>query len=285
VDVLDSITYAADPSRLDCPVQTYMCDISQPINTRIVNRQYDYILHLAAETHVDNSITDPLRFVYTNVVGTANMLEFARKQRKLKAFLYFSTDEVFGPAPSGVLYSEWDRYNSGNPYSATKAGAEELTLAYGNTYKLPIIITHTMNVFGHKQHSEKFIPSTVRKILNGEKVIIHANKTRTHAGSRFYIHTDNVAHAIDFVLENGRTQDKYNIVGEQEIDNLSLAQMIADTLEKPLKYELVDFHSSRPGHDLRYGLDGTKLADMGWTIPDSFEDSLRATVKAIRDNL
>lgn len=281
VHCLDAITYAADPDRLD-KAHIITCDITHEINEKLVGTDYNYILHLAAETHVDNSITDPLRFVYTNVLGTANMLEFARKQKNLKCFLYFSTDEVFGPAPEGTLYKEWDRYNSGNPYAATKAGGEELTLAYGNTYKLPVIITHTMNVFGPTQHIEKFIPSTIKKILSEEQVIIHANKERTKAGSRFYIHSENVAKAVDFVLENGELQEKYNIVGEKEVDNLNLAKMIANILDKPLKYELVDFHSSRPGHDLRYGLDGSRLKEMGWELPDSFEDSLRKTVEWYR---
>lgn len=278
VEILDWPTYAANPSRLEEKLPLHLCDITQPIPAI---GQYDYILHLAAETHVDNSITDPLLFVRTNVMGTANMLEFARTQTNLKAFLYFSTDEVFGPAPGKTLYKEWDRYNSGNPYSAAKAGGEELALAYGNTYKLPIIVTHTMNVFGETQHPEKFIPMTIQKILNGETVIIHANPEKTKAGSRFYIHASNVARAVEFVLNNGKLQDKYNIVGEQEVDNLELAQLIAATLKKPLKYELVDFHSSRPGHDLRYGLDGTRLKDMGWKIPTNFEQSLRHTVLTI----
>ncbi len=284
IDILDSYTYAGDPERLDSLAKIFALDISQPINTKIVNKQYDYILHLAAETHVDNSITDPGRFVMTNVVGTYNMLEFARKQKNLKAFLYFSTDEVFGPAPGDTLYKEWDRYNSGNPYSATKAGGEELTLAYGNTYKLPVMITHTMNVFGAMQHPEKFVPMTVAKVLKGEKVIIHANADKTKAGSRFYIHADNVAKAVWFVLNKGKLQDKYNIVGEQEVDNLQLAQRIAEILGKPLNYELVDFHSSRPGHDLRYGLDGSKLAEMGWKVPTSFDASLVETVEEIAKN-
>jgi dTDP-glucose 4,6-dehydratase len=275
VDVLDSLTYASDTNRLD-KVHIYTYDFTQPIR---LNKQYDYILHLGAETHVDNSITDPLLFVRSNVMGTANMLEFARSQTDFKCFLYFSTDEVFGPAPTGILYKEWDRYNSGNPYAASKAGAEELTLAYGNTYKLPVMITHTMNVFGPSQHKEKFIPSTISKILRGQPVVIHANKDKTKAGSRFYIHADNVAKAVEFVLDNGSLQDKYNIVGEREVDNLELAKMIAIILGKELKYELVDFHSSRPGHDLRYGLDGSKLYKMGWRLSDSFEDSLVKTVR------
>lgn len=280
VHMLDNYTYAADPTRLDNPQpqMVYKFDITQPIISRLLPNDYDYILHLAAETHVDNSIEDPLRFVRTNVLGTANMLEFARQCENLKGFLYFSTDEVFGPAPGSVLYKEWDRYNSGNPYSAAKAGGEELTLAYGNTYKLPIIITHTMNAFGPSQHIEKFIPKTINDILSGNKVIIHADQTKTIPGSRFYIHTKNIASAVDFVLQNGKTQDKYNIVGEREVTNLEVAELIAKHLDKTLNYELVDFHSSRPGHDLRYGLDGAKLAAMGWKPEDKFEEGLRETV-------
>lgn len=275
VDTIDSLTYASDTNRLKYGVHTFTYDITRPLR---LNKQYDYILHLAAETHVDKSIEDPLKFIKTNIIGTYNMLEFAR-QHPPKRFLYFSTDEVFGPAPDGVLYKEWDRYNSGNPYSATKAGGEELCLAYKNTHKLPITITHTMNVFGESQHPEKFIPSTVKKILNGETVIIHGDKTRTKPGSRFYIHARQVAEAVEFVLK--QDCDKYNIVGEREVDNLTLAKMIADILGKDLKYEIVDFHSSRPGHDLRYALDGSKLKNLGWEPTDSFEESLRKTVEHV----
>ena len=127
----------------------------------------DYILHLAAGSHVNRSIEYPMEFVLDNVVGTANILEFARKTNKnLDRFIYFSTDEVFGPAPKGIDYKENDRYNSTNPYSATKAGGEELAVAYQNTYGLPIYITHTMNVFGERQHPEKFIPMSIKNITN-----------------------------------------------------------------------------------------------------------------------
>lgn len=275
VDVLDSLTYASDPSRLNTPKHIFTYDIRFPIR---LATQYDYILHLAAETHVDNSITDPMSFVMTNFVGTANLLEFARKQTHLQKFLYFSTDEVFGPAPEGVNYKEWDRYNSGNPYAATKAGAEELVLAYGNTYKLPVMITHTMNAFGPTQHEEKFIPSTIKKIKNGETVIIHADKTRTKSGSRFYIHTKDIARAVAFVLEHGELQDKYNIVGKEETSNLDVAKLIAKMLGKDLKYEMVDFHSARPGHDLRYALDGTKLKLMGWEPTLTLEEGLKGVI-------
>jgi dTDP-glucose 4,6-dehydratase len=239
----------------------------------------DTVLHIGAGSHVDRSIEDPLSFVMDNVVGTCNILNYARHLDNLDNFVYFSTDEVFGPAPEGVNYKEWDRYQSGNPYSATKAGGEELCLAFENTYKMPIKISHCMNIFGERQHPEKFIPSCIRKIYRGEKVIIHANKSLTLAGSRFYIHAQNVCSAVDFILKNGKNGDKFNIVGEREIDNLSLAKMIADIMDKPLNYELVDFHSSRPGHDLRYALDGTKMKEMGWDLPMNLSESMEAVVK------
>jgi dTDP-glucose 4,6-dehydratase len=254
-------------------------DLRAPIGDLLAGQigEHDYILHLAALTHVDRSIADPLAAVADNVMGTAHILEHAR--RGCSRFLYFGTDEVFGPAPEGIAYKEWDRYRSTNPYSATKAGGEELTLAYQNTYRLPAFCTHTMNVFGERQHPEKFIPNTIRKVRGGERVIIHADKTLTKPGSRFYIHARNVADAILFLLQHGEPGDKYNIVGEVECNNLQLAELIADCVGKKLIYEFVDFHSSRPGHDLRYALDGLKMAGLGWRPKVSFEESLRRVVE------
>ena len=140
-------------------VRTVFHDLRAEINplTRSFIGNVDYILHLAAASHVDRSISHPLEFVQDNIIGTANILEFARKSDNLEMFINFSTDEIFGVAPPGVSYKERDRYNSTNPYSATKAGAEELCVAYENTYKIPMMITHTMNVFGERQAPEKFI--------------------------------------------------------------------------------------------------------------------------------
>ena len=237
----------------------------------------DIILHLAAGSHVDRSIYYPMEFVLDNVVGTANILDFARNindTKGLERFIYFSTDEVFGPAPNGIDYKENDRYNSTNPYSATKAGGEELAVAYENTYKLPVYITHTMNVFGERQHPEKFIPMCVKKIRDGETITVHSDKTKTIPGTRHYIHAEDVAEAILFLLTKsidveldygGAKCPKFNIVGPEEINNLELAQIIADSQNKVLKHEMVDFHSSRPGHDLRYSLSGEKMKILGWT--------------------
>lgn len=288
-------------------VRVITCDFNQELSTgvkREIGNGIDYFLHLAAETHVDNSISDPWPFVQANVIGTFHMLQWARELKDLKKLIYFSTDEVFGPAAPNIFsgsyfeheafadlrqekweyrsYCEWDRYNSGNPYSATKAGGEELCLAWANTYKVPVAITHCMNVFGERQHYEKFIPKVVRSILFKEKIYIHSNKDKTKAGSRFYIHGRNVADAVLFLLDKAVTGDKYNIVGEKEVDNLTLVNKIAYIMGVPYwkepECELIDFHSSRPGHDLRYSLDGSKMKQMGWEPPKDFENSLEKTI-------
>lgn len=287
----DMDCWSKEGHRVKPIVHDLRCTVNDQVAAQI--GEVDYILHLAASTHVDRSISDPMGFVLDNVVGTTNVLQFARQQKNLKTFLYFSTDEVFGPAPEGTAYKEWDRYNSGNPYAAAKAGGEEMVLAFANTYRLPCIITHTMNVYGERQHPEKFIPMTIKKILQGEKILIHSNKDRTKAGSRFWIHGRNVAGAILFLLNLKREDylgnefkgaDKYNIVGEKEIDNLTMAQLIhgfifEDKITNPLNYEMTDFHSSRPGHDLRYGLNGEKMKYLGWSLPVNFEESLRKTIQ------
>ena len=292
IDIIDRLSYSSSGfDRLkdvncydDKRIRHFTHNITLPVQEGLLEELQgcDYIIHLAAETHVDRSIENPEPFVMSNVVGTMRMLDFARQCTNLKKFFYMSTDEVFGPAhiethPNG--FTEWERYNSTNPYSAAKAGAEELCLAYANTYKLPVVIAHTMNLGGERQHPEKFIPSTIRKVHLGEKVIIHSDKDKITPGSRFYIHCRNAASAIEMLLEKGEPRDKYNIVGEREVTNLELAQMIADCVGKPLNYEMTDFHSQRPGHDLRYGLDGAKMRAMGWSNPKRIEEWLPKVVE------
>jgi len=251
-------------------------DLKAEINSQIKSEigKPDIILHLAAASHVDRSIKYPMEFVNDNVVGTVNLLNFAKENNNLEKFVYFSTDEIFGNAPNGVSYKEYDRYNSTNPYSASKAAAEEFCVAYENTYKMPVFITHTMNVFGERQHPEKFIPMVIQRVRDGKKVLIHSNEEKTKAGSRHYIHAQDVADGLMFILnlknykhkgDFGNAKcPKFNLVGPEEIDNLTLAQMIAKVQKKELKYELIDNHSSRPGHDLRYSLSPELLKKLGW---------------------
>ncbi len=263
-------------------------DLRSAINESLEKQlgQFDFIIHVAASSHVDRSIDQPINFVLDNVVGTCHVLDFARRQKNLKKFIYFSTDEIFGPAPPGVAYDEYDRYNSTNPYSASKAGGEELCVAFRNTYKVPVIVTHTMNIFGPRQHPEKFVPMCISKVRDGEKIMIHSDETRTIPGSRYYIHVEDVAEAVWFLMgTDGREQQdcplcpKFNIVGKEELDNLTLAQYIAEGVGKPLRYELVDFHSARPGHDLRYALSGKRLAELGWEPKTSIRERIREVVE------
>lgn len=270
-------------------------DLKAEINPLVKSEigKVDYIAHLAAGSHVDRSIEYPMEFVLDNVVGTANILEYARSQNNLERFVYFSTDEVFGPAPDGIKYKENDRYNSTNPYSASKAGGEELAVAYENTYGLPVYITHTMNVFGQRQHPEKYIPMCISKINRYETVTIHSDNTKTIPGSRHYIHAEDVSDAVLFLLNNklvlktewgGAKCPKFNIVGAEEINNYDLAKLIADAQNKPLNYQFIDFHSSRPGHDLRYALDGDKMKSLGWVPPKSVQQRITEVVKWTLNN-
>ena len=288
-EVVDS--YPDDKKRIKVVHHDLKAELNPQIKATI--GKVDYIAHLAAGSHVDRSIDYPLEFVMDNVVGTAHILDYARNLDNLDMFAYFSTDEVFGPAPGDIKYKENDRYNSTNPYSATKAGAEELVVAYENTYGLPSFITHTMNVFGERQNAEKYIPMVIKKVRDNEKVTVHANEEKTIAGSRHYIHAKDVANALLFLFHydiktlkidytEGKCQ-KFNIVGKDEINNLELAQFIAKVQNKDLIHEMVDFHSSRPGHDLRYALDGSKMANMGW-VPQSAFGRLESVIKWTLDN-
>jgi dTDP-glucose 4,6-dehydratase len=192
-------------------------------------------------------------------------------------------------------FKEWDRLNPNNPYAAAKAAAEMAVISFANTYQMPIVITNTMNVYGERQHPEKYVPMCIKKCLDGEKIMIHSTKDKLQAGKRHYLHARNISAATLWVIENGKlldgsaAQGRYNIVGEVEVDNLAMAQKIHGFVKEwadekgiavpDLNYEMVDFHSSRPGHDLRYALDGKKLADEGFTYPTSFEESLRKMVR------
>lgn len=269
-------------------VKVFTIDLCNELSDGVkkeIGEDINYIVHMAAETHVDNSIKEPMKIITNNVNSTVNLLEWARTLQNLEIFFYFSTDEVFGPALGDTLYKEWDRHRPTNPYSASKSAAENICISYENTYKVPLMIVNVMNAFGERQHVEKFIPLCIKKVLNDELVYIHSYPDKKESGTRFYIHAQNIASAVLFLIQNGTIGEKYNIAGEKEVSNLDLALLIAKSVGKELKYEMIDFHSSRPGHDLRYGLDGNKIYELGWNPKFDFEKSLEKTVKWTLNNL
>lgn len=263
-------------------------DLTAPFTEQTKKRigKIDYILNIASNSHVHRSIDNPGEFILGNTALAYNMLELAR-ELKPEIFLQFSTDETFGPAPIGVNHKEWSTILPSNPYSASKACQEAIAIAYWRTYRVPVIITNTMNLVGETQDSEKYPAQLLRKINNDEVVTVHGSEG--NIGSRYYIHARNAADAVFFILKNLPPKlykddgsidrpDRYNIVGETELDNLEFAKMVSKILGKELKYELVEFHKGRPGHDRRYALDGTKLKELGWQPPIDFEFSLGKTI-------
>lgn len=290
---LDSFKHRGDTERTrHLPKDRYQIithDLNAPISHRTIDYigPIDYVVAFASDSHVERSITDPVPFAQNNTNLALHTLEYAR-QIKPQKLVWISTDEVYGAAPEGVQHAEWSEILPSNVYSASKASQEALAIAYWRTYGVPVQITNTMNNFGERQDPEKFVPMCISKIHRGETVVIHGNERSV--GSRFYLHARNHADAVLFLLKEMQTplyQDdvkmvqrphRFNVVGDIEMDNLSLAKLIAEIMGKPLNYELVDFHAARPGHDRRYALDGTKLANLGWKAPLSFEESLRRTV-------
>jgi dTDP-glucose 4,6-dehydratase len=270
-------------------------DLKAEINDQLAKQlgNIDIIVHMAAGSHVTRSIENPLAFVLDNVVGTCNLLDYARKRLpNLEKFINFGTDEIFGSAPDGVDFKEYDRYNSRSPYSASKAGAEELCVAYENTYSMPIYCTHTMNVFGERQLPEKFIGIAMRKILAGEPVTIHCDEeTGTKSGLRHWVHAADVADATMFIIDlphkkfklandiGVATCPKFNIVGQHEVSNLAVAQKIADILGKELTYTMVSYDLQRPGHDFRYSLSGEYMKELGWEPKYDFDLRLKQMVE------
>jgi dTDP-glucose 4,6-dehydratase len=244
----------------------------------------DYILHLAAVSDVQWSVDNPVYTIKNNIDSTITMLEYAREV-KPKAFVYFSTDEVYGPIDKEP-HKEWDTHRPSNPYSASKAASEDLCYCYWRSYDVPLIITNTMNNFGEAQGLSKYPAMIQSKLQKGEKITVHGNKDEI--GSRYYIHSRNVADALLFILKQGAhyhkqgttdEPDKYHIVGDKKLDNLEMATMIAWLMKKPLRYELVDFHKDNPAHDIHYGMVDTKLKKLGWKAPKTLEESMADTIQ------
>lgn len=260
-------------------------DLTVPFSSQFMKKleTVDYVISMASESHVDRSITDPREFIENNVSLILTLLEWAKYNTKIEKFIQISTDEVYGPINIGG-HKEGEPHRPSNPYSASKCAQEAICYSYWRTYRVPVIITNTMNIIGELQDTEKYIPMIMKKLLNGDEVTVHASK-EGRIGTRFYLHARNQADALVFLLKNHTPAmypaidlDRFNVVGHIELTNLEVAQRVASYMDLPLKYRLVDFHSSRPGHDLRYGLDGSKIEAAGWTAPVDFNDSFKVAV-------
>lgn len=272
-------------------VTVVMSDLSNPLSATTKARfgNVSEIWNVASESHVDRSIEYPGEFIQNNVALMTNLLDYARELgHELNLFLQMSTDEVYGPAPSGYAHVEWDTIKPSNPYSASKAAQEAIAFSYWRTYDVPVVITNTMNIIGEMQDPEKFVPMTIKKLLSGQPMTVHVSPKGV-PGSRYYLHARNLADAwmylsYQFDRIDPSTYpyhdrpDRFNIVGEREVSNVEMVELIADTLGVEPVVKPVNFHQSRPGHDLRYALDGTLLSSWGWELPIPFEDSLRSTI-------
>ena len=271
-------------------VTVEMCDLAGPLAESQLKRwgDVDIIVNVASESHVDRSIADPAGFTANNVALITTLLEYARWSRP-RFFVQTSTDEVYGPAPRGYAHVEWDAIIPSNPYAASKAAQEAICTAYWRTYGVPLLLTNTMNMFGEMQDQEKFVAMCIRLLARGESVPVHVSP-EGEPGSRFYLHARNLADAWlhlmtrDVVrhIDGADRPDRYHVVGEREITNVEMVKLVAEIMHVEPRWHPVDFHSSRPGHDLRYALDGKKLADTGWTHPYSLERSLVKTIEWTR---
>lgn len=241
----------------------------------------DYCLHFAAESHVDRSLQDSIPFVTSNVVGTANLLEYFKHHQSQCKTLIFSTDEVFGAAPERVAYKEEDPFRPSNPYAAAKVGEEMIAFSFAHAFDLPISIVRSTNIIGERQHTEKFVSKTIKSIVNNQKVIFHGGGTKD-LSSRCWIHARNVSDGLLFLLDKAQKKEFYNIAGEEKTIK-EVADWICEVVKgrklNDDEYEFLDYYSARPGHDKRYALSGEKMKKLGWQPPVDIEHSLKKTVQ------
>jgi len=287
-------------------IRVVPCDLSMPFTADLFGDDLptiDFIWNIASESHVDRSLTDPAPFIWNNVALITNVLVFAREVQP-RIFLHMSTDEVFGPLDDSkdAPHTEWSPLKPSNPYAASKAAQEAIAYSYWRAFGIPLVITNTMNLIGPRQHPEKFIPKTIRALTAGEPVTIHSSP-EGESGSRCWIGIEDFADAwlwltqkFDLITSSPRhaghltyypdmpaEPHRFNIVG-QRATNLEVAETLAEIIGVDGNFEMVNFHTSRPGHDMHYGLDGTKLANFGWTPPVNLVDRLIQTVHWYQDN-
>lgn len=300
---VDKLTYAGNLSSLseiaDNPLyqfaQVDICD-GEAVSALLEDFQPDSVMHLAAESHVDRSIDGPSAFIETNIVGTANLLERVREfwsaldgdEKKGFRFHHISTDEVYGSLGDEGLFEETTPYDPRSPYSASKASSDHLVMAWYHTYGLPVVITNCSNNYGPYHYPEKLIPLVILNALDEKPLPIYGKGDNV----RDWLYVEDHARALVQVVESGRIGETYNIGGRNERTNLQVVEAICDMLDElsPRKdggahRDLITFVTDRPGHDMRYAIDATKLeTELGWNAQENFESGIRRTVKWYLDN-
>ncbi len=294
---LDKLTYAGNLENLrdmeDKPNYVFVKgDITKPrfLTSLFKKYKFDGVIHLAAESHVDRSITHPLEFIEANIMGTASLLNAAKtawKNQEGKRFYHISTDEVFGSLGEEGFFLETTAYDPRSPYSASKAGSDHLVRAYGHTYHLPVVVSNCSNNYGPNQFPEKLIPLVINNIKLKKPLPIYGDGKYT----RDWLWVKDHADAIDLIYHKGVTGETYNIGGNNERKNIELVHTLCDTMDdllgrkKGASRELITFVKDRPGHDRRYAIDATKLkTELGWEPSIQPEEGLRLTAKWYLDN-
>jgi len=285
VSVIDKLTYAGDLRRIENvlnKISFYMADVSnQEAIERIFEKEKpDIVIHYAAETHVDRSIFEPDIFVKTNVLGTLNLLKNSLKY-KVKKFIHISTDEVYGELPLNTTekFKEDHPLKPNSPYSASKASADMLIRAFIETYALPAIIVRASNNYGPWQYPEKLIPLSIAKLLSNEKIPVYG----TGENVRTWLFVEDFTEAIFRIMEKGKEGEIYNVGSSEERKNIEVIKKLIEILGKD--EDSIEFVPDRPGHDLRYAVDTTKIEkELGWKAKVSFEEGLRKTVEWYLNN-
>ncbi len=289
---LDKLTYAGNLENLkDVEAKpNYRFVRADIVNTDQLRQIFDQfsfngIIHLAAESHVDRSISSPMEFIYTNIIGTTNLLNLALEQWKNnfqdKVFYHISTDEVYGSLEQGGFFTEKSAYDPRSPYSASKASSDHMVKAYHNTYRLPVIISNCSNNYGPNQFPEKLIPLAINNILNQKPIPVYGKGENV----RDWLYVEDHARAIDVIFHHGRIGETYNIGGNNEWKNIDLIRMLCRIMDKKLgrpegdSEKLITYVKDRAGHDLRYAIDASKLTnELGWQPEHNFETGLEKTV-------
>ena len=295
---LDALTYAGNLENIkdieNCPNYNFVKgDIVDEtfINELFSIHNFDGVLHLAAESHVDRSIEDPLAFVKTNVIGTMNLLNAAKKQWKDnfegKRFYHISTDEVYGSLGTEGLFTETTPYDPNSPYSASKASSDHFVRAYGETYGLPYVLTNCSNNYGSYHFPEKLIPLFINNIINNKPLPVYGDGNYT----RDWLFVEDHAIAIDLVFHEGKNHETYNIGGFNEWKNIDLVKLLCQIMDEKLgrekgkSQELITYVKDRPGHDLRYAIDASKInKELGWKPSVTFEEGLEKTINWYLNN-